>query len=189
MQRAIEQRLVEFAIDAHISLQPQCVALDGGHGTDPGFEAADFMTDGRNLAIDHLNLGVARGEARKEFSPQLLGLKQLCLQLHRQRKCRFGLFVESDGAILIAEASVGVFRVFQLLLKFGQLSVKEFDRLLCLGRLALDILAHVLSANFVERAAQTITIAVFKRNADHIRLLTLFAKLHTFLQVFNCCQQ
>ncbi|MCY1225725.1 hypothetical protein D3C85_1333090 [compost metagenome] len=70
------------------------------------------MADGRNLAIDHLNLRIARGETRKEFPPQLLGLKQLRLQLHRQRKCRFGLFVESDSAILIAEPSVGVFRTF-----------------------------------------------------------------------------
>ncbi|MCY1225724.1 hypothetical protein D9M72_379280 [compost metagenome] len=76
-----------------------------------------------------------------------------------------------------------------MLLEFGQLSVKKFDGLFCLGSLALDILADVLSANFVERAAQTITIAVLERNADHIRLLALLAKLHTFLQVFNCCQQ
>ncbi|MDT4860471.1 hypothetical protein FQZ97_950380 [compost metagenome] len=73
LQRAVEQRLVEFAVDADVTLQPQGVPLYGGHGTHSSFEAIDFMVDGCNLTIHHADLRVGFGKARKQFAPLLLG--------------------------------------------------------------------------------------------------------------------
>ncbi|MNL06964.1 hypothetical protein D3C87_1276200 [compost metagenome] len=56
--------------------------MDGWHGADTGLEAFDLMANGRDLAVDHLDLWVALGKARKQFTPQLLGLKQFGLQLN-----------------------------------------------------------------------------------------------------------
>ncbi|MCY1239412.1 hypothetical protein D9M72_522050 [compost metagenome] len=75
LQGAIEKRLVELAIDADVTLQPQGVALYGRHSAHASVQAADLMLDGRNLTIDHADLRVGFGEACEQLAPLLLGLE------------------------------------------------------------------------------------------------------------------
>ncbi|MNV41718.1 hypothetical protein D3C71_1333620 [compost metagenome] len=76
-----------------------------------------------------------------------------------------------------------------MLLEFGKLPVKKFNGFFGLGGFTLNVLANVLSADFVERAPQAVAVAVFERNTDHVRLLALFSQLETPLKVFDGGEQ
>ncbi|MNY60198.1 hypothetical protein D3C86_1967170 [compost metagenome] len=76
-----------------------------------------------------------------------------------------------------------------MLLELRELPIEEFDGFLSFGSLALDVLANVLGADFIERIPETITIAIFERYADHVGLLTLFPQLEAFLEILGCAEQ
>ncbi|MNV87151.1 hypothetical protein D3C71_1812520 [compost metagenome] len=62
MQRAIEERLVELAVHSHVAFESEGVPLNCRHSTHAGLKIFDLMANGRDLAVDHPDLGIGLGE-------------------------------------------------------------------------------------------------------------------------------
>ena len=113
------------------------------------------------------------GEAGQQLLAFLLQFLSSYLQTRTLLQQGLGFAAQVEYLFLAAELIEAALSALQLLFQIGQLAIEEGQCLFCLGGFAVDVLAHIKRADFIEDAGGQNRIGVLQADLDNARLLAL----------------